>query len=708
MRTPLSVKLDHNVSILLGILIIAFWITMIAGQSEPIILFLRGVLGFLLLIVVPGSLILRIMNIAPYAGGENLLYSVGLSTAFLILLSLFINLFYPSIGLTNPLSLENIILNLTIFFVILILLSHLRQGRNQRNFSKFSSFRINFRFLIFMLLPLLSVVGAYLVNFYAINIIMIALLFAISLTPVIMCLKKIPDHLYPVAVLAISLSLQFHKNLITNYIIGCDIQTTLYFANLVKSTQAWSPQLIGDLPLTLLTVIPTFYSALLNINLDWTFKLVYSFLYALTPVCIFYIFKNFSGVMHGFYASIFFAFQFNFIGYGTPGKQPLAELFTALLLLLVTDKHIEKVKKSLFAVLFSLALINSHYGVSLIFILSLIMAYFIFRFKGENEKITILSSTFIPFFFTLFLFWYVYTAEGDVLTRFINVGELMLREAWLLISGSSLPRTGVEILTESNPLLRQVNLIVYLTLTMLMILGMLHMLWDVLWKRKKITELDAIAIPLSMFLLVSFAIPGGFGIDRMYVLTSVVLSGYILSGYRTVMGIFKRSVLNSAFAEQRSHIALTLLLSIFLLFNSGLIYQLVATPINSAVSLNPQSNTSAYTEAEMEGAKWLIIKTEATNRIFCDPNSAIMFKRFYSPSAYSEKILVLKLQVHLSRLQNFLTKNDAIYIRLKAINDAEAEKIEFLGEKQIMQIESCVNKVYENGQCNIYIADGSA
>jgi len=518
-----------------------------------------------------------------------------------------------------------------------------------------------------------------------------------------MCARKTLPQFYPTAILAMSLSLQLYKNLITNYVIGADIQSTFYFADLVRSAQVWSPRLIGDSPLTVLTVISTFYSLLLNLNLEWVFKIVNSFLYALTPVCIFYIFKNTFGEREGFYASLFFAFQNGFIVYGTPGKQPLAELFMALLLLSMVDKGIGRTKRSFFAVLFSLAMINSHYGVPLIFVLSLIMAHLIFRFMGKNERTKLLSFTFIPFFFVLFLSWFMYTAEGEISNRFVRVGVKVLNQAWLVISTQKiLPRTGAAILTESHTLLRQVNLIIYMTLTIFMVIGVLHKAWNALWKRKEITELDAIAISLLIFLFVSFAIAGNFGIDRMYVLTSVVLSGYILHGFRKVVEIFKHGIFNRAFTEQRLHMYLALLLSIFLLFNSGLVYQLAGVPISSAISLNSQSNTLAYTDAEMSGARWLKQSIAEVQVIYSDKFSSYLLYKFY-PLGYSNlAVISLEKEGHILYPTD-LHEGSVVYIRAKSITDVEkSEFVEYIGSLEIEQIVLKTNKIYESNGCKIF------
>jgi uncharacterized membrane protein len=145
-----------------------------------------------------------------------------------------------------------------------------------------------------------------------------------------------------------------------------------------------------------------------------------------------------------------------------------------------------------------------------------------------------------------------------------------------------------------------------------------------------------------------------------------------------------------------------MLLSAFLLFNSGVMYQLAGTPIESAVSLNPRSNTLAYSDAEMLGAKWLTDNAWISSRIFCDYYSCSLFKRFYDPSVEVERIFPLKTRVTLDQLTNVLKETDFIYIRSKALVDEVQDRLQYLGLREIAQIEFLTNKIYDNGDSLIY------
>jgi len=708
--TKYSWNLKNNVQLLVYVTIFVFLAFLGSSRSEFTLPLIGKIAGFILLTFAPGLLILYTLGIDPFEKGHHLLYSTGLSMVFLVFLALFLNTFYPLIGVSSPLNVENVLINFVLLLAVLLLLSFFRT-KNEREVSRSRIFRTCFKSSWLALFPLASIIGAYFVNFYAINTIMLVLLSVLAIIPLLVCIKGVSQHLYPVAVLAASLSLQLHKNLITNYVIGADIQTTFYFASLVNSLQAWSPTLGGDSPLIMLSVVPSFYSLLLDISLDWAFKILNSFLYALTPLCVFYIFRDSIGEKAGFYASLFFAFQHGFIVYGTPAKQPIAELFMALILLATFDRGLEGFKKALLCVLFSFAMVNSHYGVPFIFFLSLTTAYIIFRTLNKSTQTVILSLNYIVFFFILFLSWFIITAEGEIFSRFVKVWQIILNEAWLVISAQEIVhRSGRTIVSEiPQYVMYQINMAIYLALTAFMIIGVLHTLWMVLRRQQKITELDALAFSFMFPFFASLFVTGHFGFDRMYVLSSVVLSGYMFTGYITLTGALKYTRSRISW-KRASDIFLAALLSTFLLFNSGVAYQLAGAPIESAISLNPKSNTLAYSDAEVVGAKWLTGNTKESSRIFCDYYSCNLFKRFYDPKSYDPyigggetKVFSLKVKVKLSELINVLREGDLVYIRSKALVQETKDNPRYLRMQEKAQIEFLTSRIYDNRDVSIYI-----
>lgn len=85
--------------------------------------FIRQILGLLFLTILPGLLILQILKLNKQSTIETILYSVGLSIAFLMFIGLFINTLYPLLGISKPISISPLMITINIAILILCALS---------------------------------------------------------------------------------------------------------------------------------------------------------------------------------------------------------------------------------------------------------------------------------------------------------------------------------------------------------------------------------------------------------------------------------------------------------------------------------------------------------------------------------------------------------------------------------------------------------
>jgi uncharacterized membrane protein len=169
---------------------------------------LRHIVGFIYLTFIPGVIILRLLRLHQLGSIRTLLYSVGLSLAFNMFLGFLINLIYPHIGIPRPISTLPLMITWAVVLGLLCFVAYIRD----RSFSTPSSFNarelLSPPVLLFILLPLLAVVGTQVVNSYANNVlllILIALIVFIGL--VIMLTNLIHVRFYPLAVFSIALAL---------------------------------------------------------------------------------------------------------------------------------------------------------------------------------------------------------------------------------------------------------------------------------------------------------------------------------------------------------------------------------------------------------------------------------------------------------------------------------------------------------------------
>lgn len=121
---------------------------------------LRQIVGFLFLTFIPGILILRVLKIHNISLIESLLYSVGLSIAFVMFTGLFANFVLPLIGIARPISALPIVATLAILLLILGAVAY----RRDRGFSglagEFTKAAWLSPYLLLLLLPLVAILGA--------------------------------------------------------------------------------------------------------------------------------------------------------------------------------------------------------------------------------------------------------------------------------------------------------------------------------------------------------------------------------------------------------------------------------------------------------------------------------------------------------------------------------------------------------------------
>ncbi|MDH5696700.1 MAG: hypothetical protein OEZ00_08925, partial [Dehalococcoidia bacterium] len=87
---------------------------------------LRQLVGLLFLAFVPGILILRILKIHHIGVIESLLYSVGLSLAFVMATGVVVNFALPPLGISHPITLFPLMGAVAIFSLILCFVAYKR------------------------------------------------------------------------------------------------------------------------------------------------------------------------------------------------------------------------------------------------------------------------------------------------------------------------------------------------------------------------------------------------------------------------------------------------------------------------------------------------------------------------------------------------------------------------------------------------------
>jgi uncharacterized membrane protein len=401
------------------------------GFEIPI---LRQVIGFIYLTFVPGIIILRFLKIHRLGVSQTILFSAGLSITFLMFSGFFLNLILSFLNIASPLSFRHVVVFITILLIILFILSY-RIDKSYHN--EPSPLIISRSALSLMLLPALSIVGTYIVNFNKNNILLLILIVLIALIPVLVAFRKIPSELYPVAVVVIALSLLFHSSLISMYLTGWDINAEYYVHELVVDSGYWNSNMYSNVNAMLsIVILPAVYSYFLKMDGTWIFKIIYPVIFSLVPLGLYCIYRNqIKSEMMAFFSVFFFmSFVTFFTEMLSLGRQEIAELFFVLLLFLMVQGSIKGITRNILLLIFGASLVTSHYGLSYIYII-FILIIFIFSLNFIiPSKIKLLTlpefslkrltiKYFVAFYIVFAFLWYMNVSGSSAFKSIVEIGD---------------------------------------------------------------------------------------------------------------------------------------------------------------------------------------------------------------------------------------------------------------------------------------------
>ena len=372
--------------------------------------FLYDIIGFLLILIIPGFLIVKLMNLDRLkSNGQILLFTVGLTLVSLMLIGFLMNLLYPYLGINKPLSSVAILITLNLFILVTLLIVYLidksqwsqrisktlnrklvKESRPNIDLGKF----FTPSFLLPFSLPILSILGAYAMNVYHSNILTIIMILLIATFAFLVSLGRlIPAKVYPLLILLISISLLFHKSLITNYIWGWDINFEYFLANQVILNSIWNESLpvSYNSMLSVMILVPIFNS-FINIGLVWIMKVVYPLIFSLVPLGLYYVFCKQTSPKIAFLASFFFMIQFTFYTEMlTLLRQQVAELMLVLVLMIIINTSLDNRTRSALAIIFGMSIVVAHYGLATIMMIILILSIIILHIS-EKEPLKLFKN----------------------------------------------------------------------------------------------------------------------------------------------------------------------------------------------------------------------------------------------------------------------------------------------------------------------------
>jgi len=359
--------------------------------------YLRAIFPFIFLTTIPGLLILLILKIRKIGFWEYLIYTIGLSIAFLMIGGLAVNWIFPWLHITDkPLSLFPLLISFDVFLSLFGLIAY---KRNEKISLKINFPKLNWLNKIFfitpVIFPILSILGAITLNNGGPNYLTLIMLggIAVYVFLIVLFRKRLNENIYPWAILMMSISLLLMFSLRSWHISGWDIHQEYQMFQLTKENFHWSmlnsPRDAYNACLSL-TILPTILSSFLKINDEYIFKLVFQIVFSFVPVIVFLFLRRYTKGIIAFLASFFFISQGQFM-HQMPClmRQEISFLFFALFLIALFDKNFNFSIKNTFLLIFGFSMIISHYSTTYVTLALFTFVYFVWLFfrKTENKKV---------------------------------------------------------------------------------------------------------------------------------------------------------------------------------------------------------------------------------------------------------------------------------------------------------------------------------
>lgn len=611
----------------------------------------RQVVGFLYLTFVPGFVLMTVLSVDMIDTISTFFLAGGFSIAFLMVVGLLVNELGLLFGIMKPLStiplmavLNSIILGLC--FIIYLKGKNIEIPMIRR--VKSNAFII----LVFCLPILLSIVGAYSVNVSERNnSLLLLMIISISLLVIMVFFKRmIHPVLYPFLLMAISIALLLHSSLITTHINGFDIQHEYRFMRITQESSHWisntidlsTPQMSSLLSIS---ILPTIYWTLLNLDGIWILKIIYPIIFTFVPLVLYYLYRTWVSEKTAFFASFFVMANNVFFGEMlTLGRQMIAELFFVLLFFTLYNKKMNNINKTICFIFFSFALVVSHYAISYVFmfIISLIwLSQHILR-KNYPMISTGIKTSFLLIYSTIMLAWYIYVSSSATFNELLRVKDYIFRSifteffniqargnAVLMGIGLSIPPS----------LIHAIGRAFAYTTELLIIIGFI----TIMIKRKENANAEYLVLSSwNMVLLgLCIAIPrfaGNLGMARFYHIVLLLLAPCGIVGGKTLFGVMLQP-----FARARKKLKDTLALGLvlvvlvfFFFFQTGLIYEITGVASYSIPLSKYRFDRKEYVgqalmnEEDIFGIKWLSeYDAEGAALVYSDPITDNILVRGY-------------------------------------------------------------------------------
>ncbi|XRO76034.1 DUF2206 domain-containing protein [Methanocaldococcus sp. 28A] len=612
------------------------------GLNIPII---RQVTGFLFLTFIPGYTILRILRINKIDRIEALLFATGLSLLYIMIIGLFMDIFYPMIGIKRPISLIPLLITFNITFILFLILAYFKDktyinNKNNMNLILFKDI-LNPYVLGLLILPILGIGSAYFFNITGdSSLIMLTFLLIIIIPIYVIYSKKTRYLTWTIWILTISLLYVSDFGTSWNYIWGYDINGEYYLAHLVLTHGYWDPNVVLNNYNSVLSVVllNPIYSIFLNLSQIMVFKIIYPLIFSLVPVGLYRTYCYFLRKKESFLATFFFiSLSTFFIEMLAVARQQIAELYLMLLILLIFTRNLNYNTKKIFLIMFGFGLVISHYGTVWLFIISLIIGWIVYSILyPEEKKELLLNGRCIIIFIIITLLYHILVSRSSVFDTIVQTGNIILNSIYDVFTPKA---QGFYFIIRHLSLLHNIGKYIYLITQGFIGIGILWLFFN--YKKTKINK-EYVALTFVWFAydVAGIVVPyfaNALNASRLYQLTLFFLAPFEVIGYIAVFR-FLQKVTKIQLNNQVILKFFTVFLVIYLVFTSGLIYKVANDPPYPGY-LGKEVSCARWTNSEIMAGLW-IKEYKNNNSIYADFDRVPLFLGLLGQSVDNHMLLI--------------------------------------------------------------------
>ena len=658
---------------------------------------LRPLIVLFFVALVPGILILRILKIHNIGLLESLLNSIGFSLLLIIFIGIVLNFSLPPLGITRPISLAPLLTGTTVVCLILAFFAYQRDksfaptrdrvtrkgtGPKTERSQKLSPF------LLAILLPLLSVLGAALAYTRQNDVLLFALIFTIAIIVGLVTFNRfIPSEAYPLMLFMIALSLFYQTTLFSPYLIGSDIHLEDYLARVVLQNGYWDASIANSVNSCLSIVMVTpFHSLFLGLDIIWLFKIIYPLFFCLVPLGLYRVFSSQIGPRYAFLSAFFFiSLPMFFMDMPQLIRQQFSELFFVLIMLLVVDRKLTMVQRTTMIILFGLGVMVSYYGLGTGYAVGYITCGLLLllllksrvgktawqwlvrksnslpddlSLKGAFNKKSLFTIIAVNLVFMILYYGFVASgaAAGGMrtITEITPGGGQGISSALGLTTSEPLIRTalGLDFIMASTG--GKIWRVLQYLVELCFVLGFLRLVFKPKSLGKLKTEYVAFVVVSVLILGAVFLLPAlsyrvntynayGMGITRVWQITLLVLSPlFIFGGEMIVAGIVRLwRLLSRGLSTLRTGVnyqsflwfPVIVVLIPYFLFNSGVVFELsrnrttefIDVPYSITLSSHRVDVNTVFTRQDLAAAHWLCRDTIGNTPVYTDHHGSKLF-----------------------------------------------------------------------------------